>query len=396
MKSFDDRIRAVGGFGPGFDGLRIALAFAVMGWHALAITQGNTAPGKAGPAWLFFDTLLPMFFALSGFLVTGSALRLPLRHYILNRVFRIVPALAVDIMLCALVLGPVFTALPLLGYFAGDEFRLYFLNAFGFIHYALPGVFAGNPIGGVVNGSLWTVPFEIGCYVVMSLMIRSGVIHSARLTGGLALAWLALACLVDVSGWQSGWATLDTVVGFLFTRNGSLLIPCFLGGSALYLARGRIPFDWRIALAAVLLLVAASLLLDGSLWSGRPLGRLLWLAPTGYIIVYVGLLRLPGLPLFGRGDYSYGVYLYHFPILQGLQQIFGFHQWWLLLAAGVVPVTAMAMLSWHRVEKPILKLRRNFSLVGARVAGGDQAIVTPASAFSVRLGGETVSIRPPG
>jgi peptidoglycan/LPS O-acetylase OafA/YrhL len=318
MKSFDDRIRAVGGFGPGFDGLRIALAFAVMGWHALAIADGNTAAGKAGPAWLFFDALLPMFFALSGFLVTGSALRLPLRQYVLNRVFRIVPALAVDIMLCALILGPIFTALPMFAYFTGDQFRLYFLNIFGFVHYALPGVFIDNPIPAVVNGSLWTVPFEIGCYVVMSLMIRSRVIHSARLTGSVALGWLVLACIIDSSGWQSGSAAIDMAVGFLFSRSGGLLIPCFLGGSALYLARGRIPFDARIAIGFVLLLVAASLLLDGSLWSGRPLGRLLWLVPTIYVIVYIGLHRLPALPLFGRGDYSYGVYLYHFPILQAL------------------------------------------------------------------------------
>jgi peptidoglycan/LPS O-acetylase OafA/YrhL len=81
--------------------------------------------------WFVGYSILPMFFALSGFLVSASALRLPLREYILNRAFRIMPALGVDVALSALVLGPLFTTLALVEYFTSSGFFVYFFNIIG-------------------------------------------------------------------------------------------------------------------------------------------------------------------------------------------------------------------------------------------------------------------------
>lgn len=368
MKSFDDRLTEVGGFGPGFDFVRIALAFGVVGWHAFAVVVGSTDAGKMTPAWLSVRSIVPMFFALSGFLVTGSALRLPLKQYILNRVFRILPALGVDILLSAMILGPIFTVFTLQEYFTGREFFAYFLNIFGAVRYFLPGVFLSNPIAGVVNGSLWTVPYEIGCYVVMSVMIWLGLIRSARLTSVLAVGWLLVACLVHWFAFKTGIAFVDKVINFLFRQFGSSLIPFFLGGSALYLLKGHIPFDGRIAAAIIAAVLLVSFGLDGRVWWNHPLTQLLSMGPLVYLVMYFGLLALPKIPMFDRGDYSYGVYLYHFPILQAMQQLFGMTSGIAMFLAAIIPVTLMAMFSWHTIEKPILKQRKRFSLVGARIA----------------------------
>ena len=367
-RSFGDRLDEVGGFGPGFDFVRIALAFGVVGWHAFAVVIGSDDAGKLTPAWLPVRVIVPMFFALSGFLVTGSALRLPLEQYVLNRVFRILPALGVDILLSALVLGPIFTILVLQDYLSGREFFAYFLNIFGAVRYFLPGVFLENPIPRVVNGSLWTVPYEIGCYVVMSAMIWLGVIRSAWLTSALALGWLVLACLVHWFEFRTGIAVVDKGIAFLFLRFGSSLIPFFLGGSALYLLKAHIPFDGRIAVGIIIGVLLATLLLDGRFWWDHPLTQLLGMIPLVYLTMYFGLLSLPKVPVFDRGDYSYGVYLYHFPILQALQQVFDLKSGAVMFVAAIVPITVMAMLSWHNIEKPILKFRKRFSLVGARIA----------------------------
>lgn len=378
MTTFDDRMRAAGGFGPGFDFVRIALAVGVMVWHALAAVAGDTDAGKASPVWMAIYAILPMFFALSGFLVTGSALRLPLKQYVLNRVFRIVPALGVDIGLSALVLGPLFTAFTLAAYFSGHQFWIYFLNIVGFVHYQLPGVFLDNPLHGIVNGSLWTVPYEIACYVVMSLMIAAGIVRSARWAALIAVGWLAAGVVLDAAG-GTGVALVDKGLGFLFLKNGATLVAYFLGGSALYLARARVPFDHRIAAALVAVLAAVSLLVPGTAVWGRPVLALACLPVFVYLVAYAGMLRLPAVPLFDRGDYSYGVYLYHFPILQALQHVFGFRSWLLLAMIAIVPVTAMAMFSWHLIEKPILKQRKRFSLVGARIAASEAAMVPVAT-----------------
>ncbi len=88
-----------------------------------------TADGYCGTAhgpvlWFFEYSLVPMFFALSGFLITASAQRLDLANFLLNRALRIVPALAVDILICALHYRPVPSpTLPLGEYFTDAGFR---------------------------------------------------------------------------------------------------------------------------------------------------------------------------------------------------------------------------------------------------------------------------------
>lgn len=82
-----------------------------------------------------------------------------------------------------------------------------------------------------------------------------------------------------------------------------------------------------------------------------------------YMIIFVGLTALPKLPVFSSGDYSYGVYLYGMPVQQSLMHVFAFRSELLLFLATVPCVTLIAMMSWHFIEKPILKFRKAFSFV---------------------------------
>src|SRR3954463_10343097 len=150
-----------GGLAPGFDLLRIVLAVSVVVWHGRAIVN-NEITRVDGFFELGSYGIIAAFFGLSGFLITGSALRLRLRDFLLNRALRIIPALAVEIVLSAVVLGPLFTDLPLSGYATDPQTYRYFANILGLIIHPLPGVFAHNPTD-VVNGSLWTIPHEIDC-----------------------------------------------------------------------------------------------------------------------------------------------------------------------------------------------------------------------------------------
>ena len=107
--------------------------------------------GQVRPA-IFFLYLVPAFFAVSGFLVTGSGLRVRATStFLAFRVLRILPALLVEVTLSALVLGPIFTRLPLSSYFSDQQFFRYFGNIVGWITFYLPGVFQNNHVS-VVNG----------------------------------------------------------------------------------------------------------------------------------------------------------------------------------------------------------------------------------------------------
>jgi len=370
--TIEQRLAQCGGFGPGFAFVRIMLAFAVMVWHTVAITVGSADQARDTVIWPFVFAMLPMFFALSGFLVTGSALRLPLKEYLLNRSFRIVPALGVATLVSALVLGPAITVFPLSAYFTDSLFFQYFANIVGWIHYMLPGVFLGNPLAGVVNGSLWTVPYEIAYYIIMSAMIWLGIVRRWHYVLGSVFVITGIAVLLHLLEFRTGYAMADKLLAFALFSKGASLVPCFLAGSALYVMQHFMPFSGRIAGLVVAGLVLCGLFAPSS-WFESPIFIALSVLPLSYLVVWMGLLDLPTIPIFDRGDYSYGVYVYHFPILQLLQMLFGFALWWHLALWAIVPVTLFAMFSWHSIEKPVLKQRKRFSLVGARIASEDEA-----------------------
>jgi peptidoglycan/LPS O-acetylase OafA/YrhL len=160
------RILFTGGRATGFDYLRLVLALAIVVWHSVATSYGLAVAHAlyAGPLRAVLGALLPMFFALSGFLVAGSLQRCrTLPMFLALRALRIFPALTVEVVLSALVLGPLLTTLPLAQYLADPLFWQYLRNAGGDVHFFLPGVFAGNPVRGQINAQLWTVPFELKC-----------------------------------------------------------------------------------------------------------------------------------------------------------------------------------------------------------------------------------------
>jgi peptidoglycan/LPS O-acetylase OafA/YrhL len=64
------------------------------------------------------------------------------------------------------------------------------------------------------------------------------------------------------------------------------------------------------------------------------------------------------LPFIFDGDYSYGMYLYAFPIQQTLTHLMPDHRhWWLNILIAVPTTFAFSYLSWHLIEKHAMKLK---------------------------------------
>jgi peptidoglycan/LPS O-acetylase OafA/YrhL len=353
-QTFQQRLEAVGGHGPGFDLVRLVLCYEVMVWHCFSLSTGSPADGLASPLWVLFVLMVPMFFTLSGFLVTASAARLPVGAYLANRAARILPALFAVVGFAMLVAGPVATRLPLAEYFADPAFWRHARNLLAWPEYRLPGVFEANPFGVVVNGSLWTVRWEIGCYVMMALLVAAGLMRRPWVAPMLAMAWALLGVVVapDALAGMPG-RLLRQLLG-----EGGMLYPYFLGGASIWLFRKRVPWHGGIAALSVAAILAPSLLLDGVSWQHNRLLWLLMIVPSAYLVAWAGLARLAVPRLWRGGDYSYGIYLWHFPVLQLIQHWLHIDRWWLLLLVGFVPVTAIAAASWHWIEGPVLAARR--------------------------------------
>jgi peptidoglycan/LPS O-acetylase OafA/YrhL len=350
------------GIGPGFDLLRVGLAFSVVGWHSFYLADGADSLVSVHFFWFPGYAILSMFFALSGFLITASAMRLPLADFLVNRSLRIVPALLVEVMLSAVVLGAVFTTLPLSQYFQSYGFWRYFGNIAGLVTVTLPGVFESNPSNSV-NASLWTIPFEIGCYMLMAVLVLSKWLQRPRLVLALYAAFAIIGLGIYLTGPIAMAASPDPPG--IFVGKGSRLFVSFLLGIAAYLYRYDIAYSHRLALVCLLLCVAFAAV--GPLPSAV---LNIVLAPLlVYLTVYIGVTDVPKLPLFRRGDYSYGIYLYGYPLQQTFVALLPLHGNALLLDLISLPViTGFAMLSWHAIEHPILKLRRRLSFTAvARV-----------------------------
>jgi len=284
-----------------------------------------------------------MFFGLSGFLVTGSALRTQNGFkFFVHRVLRIVPALSVEVLLSAFVLGTLLTTKPLNDYFHDSAFWSYFGNIIGIVQMSLPGMFEKNAFPDVVNGNLWTLTPEYYCYLILLLAMTIGLFQREKF-------YITILCFSAFFFVAWDYQADIGKPHFFYTSAG--LVFSFCAGSLFFALRSKIQhrIGWAAA-SAVLYLVLFRYTQHFSLLATLCLV---------YLTVYLGCVRLPVPPPFSKGDYSYGIYLYGFPIQQTLSENWTLmRHWYLMFPVSLLLTLGFAMVSWHLIEKPLLKLKR--------------------------------------
>ena len=328
-----------------FDFLRHLAAFLVIYGHSLALL-GLPYQRLWGTPVSVLGVL--MFFSLSGYLVTQSWQRDPrLVAFFIKRALRIFPALTACVIFTACLLGPIFTRISVCEYIWNPHFAEYFENLILLIRYNLPGVFESNIYPNAMNGSLWTLPVEFLCYIVVSALAFGR--RPLRFTT-VALAGIVIC---TCSAWLAAYTGPQIVLWGTDVPQAASLMPFFFVGSFFFVAKGLVPLRLDVAIVAIFALFAVE---------GLGLGNLLtfssWLA-VPYIVITFGLAATAVLRRFGRfGDFSYGMYLYAFPIQQSIVHLFkndvGFYTLVVLTTAGSA---ACACLSWHLVEKRALMMK---------------------------------------
>lgn len=343
MKSIEQRFEDVGGRPSGFDYMRLVLASAVIIWHSFSVSGAGYATvfahiGVFGE--FIFPMILGMFFALSGFLVAGSLDRCKtLVSFMGLRAIRIYPALAVEVLLSAFIIGPWLTSVPLSDYFSSPIFFSYLLNAIGDIHYQLPGLFLTNPHPNVVNSQLWTVPWELACYVVLAGLVFVG-----------ARKWPIIFPLVMLAG-----AIYITATPHV--PRGTRLVIAFLGGISMHVFRRKIP--WHAGLFGIVVAVAFA--------SAYFRVQGLLIVCAAYMTVFLGLCDPRRVAVIRGADYSYGMYLYGYVIQQALFQLLPIARTWYSNAVlSLIVAAGFAAFSWYCVERPALNLRSWVKRVEAR------------------------------
>lgn len=323
-----------------FDLLRLLFAGTVCLVHAYQLS------GYQQLAWI--DSVLSSamavkaFFAVSGFLIFMSFERSSsIFSYAKKRIRRIYPAYFTVVMLCAVGLA-VISSKGFADYFslAWIKYVLANLSFLNFLHPTLPGIFETNPLK-AVNGALWTLKIEVMFYLSVPLFVLL-----FRRFGNLLI--IAIAYIGStVYAVLFSWLAEKTGSGFYFELARQLpgQLSYFLAGAFFYY---QLPFFERWArhflVGAILVLIA------NSYWSA-PFFEPFALAT---VVVFFALFLYVG--NFGKyGDFSYGVYILHFPILQTLIH-FGWlaDRPWLFLTLGVLATLIAAIAMWHLVEKRFL------------------------------------------
>ena len=279
------------------------------------------------------------FFVISGFLVTKSYLRSqsPL-SFVINRSLRLFPALIMVTLFAIFLLGPLYTSLSWGEYFDHGLTQNYLKTAWLKIQYALPGVFGDNPLS-TVNGSLWTLPVEVLMYVGVFVLGVLGLLTRTMLVAVVAGLLLCHFYLLQYFEQQD-------VVWFsvIQLKHAAQLGIFFFMGGLFYVFKDKLPMN-PVGLVVACLLFAY--------FCRTPYGPIAYVLTFPYIVLGLGYLKLPWVPSFGRyGDFSYGIYLYAFPVQQAvyasLHQVAGFYT---LMLASFVVTLVLAVLSWYLVEK---------------------------------------------
>lgn len=334
-----------------FDFLRCFLATAVVFAHSFFVLGHR-------PTHIGLVAVMG-FFGISGFLVTQSWQRKrSVPDYFQRRVLRIYPGFAAACLFDHFIVAPIAVG-PSAGYLERIDPVRVVSQVLLLRHTSIRGVFSDLPVKSV-NSSLWTVPYEFACYILLAIL---GAVGFTR-----RRAWL-LALTVLVWGLYVALPVIAT--GPLLTRGEARraelvlrFVCCFLAGAVFHVYRERVPMTGALVSGAVLLLAVST-------WN-LALFRLVWPIAFPYVLFWIAFEPRIPLQRWGIfGDFSYGIYIYAFPVQQLLVMFYGprFNPYTLFLAAMLITLP-LAVCSWHLIERPFLRLKdRSLHIARGREPG---------------------------
>jgi peptidoglycan/LPS O-acetylase OafA/YrhL len=325
------------GYRPALDGLRGVAVLSVIFSHTHVPIIARGGIGVA------------LFFALSGYLITALLLqehdrsgRIDIGAFYMRRVRRLLPALLA--MMLAVTVGTTIAGDPAWIVRYGWAVALYSVNWLNAIFSIFP-TFVEHT---------WSLAVEEQFYLVWPMVIAIGLnlgLVSRRTAFRILVAVIVLVAVLRFAYWPDE----NRILFGTDTRGDAILAGCALA----LMPRLQIAAT-RVAIAAALVLVVYATGADLP-FLGRPAFFLLGLplvAIASPVIVAWALAEprmLRWAPLVHVGRISYGLYLWHLPLVLGLEGV-GVHG--LLLPAIAIPISlAVAELSYRFIEQPFLRRR---------------------------------------
>jgi peptidoglycan/LPS O-acetylase OafA/YrhL len=313
--------------------IRLVLAALVIVSHAFPI-GGFGADPAVGDLGLG-SIAVGGFFAISGYLITQSRFRSSLGSYAWKRIVRIFPGYWACLIFTGFVAAG-FAGLVRGGWNIGDAAMLLVINApmVGPSHTGVGSTLTGLHYPDAWNGSLWTLRYELGCYAAVGVALVFASVRRRKYLIPVAFVVVtSLSCILRSRGTDGSLA------------DAALLAPFFLAGATIYVFADRIPCSGRLAVVALVLLVAT--LATGA---GHSLSAL----PLAYLLMWLGIEMPRRVADLGKSnDFSYGTYLYAFPVQQMLV-VAGAHTLGptIFILLSIACTAPFAITSWFLIERP--------------------------------------------
>jgi peptidoglycan/LPS O-acetylase OafA/YrhL len=332
-----------------FNFLRALASLAVLASHSIALVGNGDRDRYFLLSKVLGSIAVDIFFVISGFLVTASLTRgQHLGRFLWARFLRIYPGLWVMILVSLVIVGPLYTTLPIVEYFSSSTTHHYLIITSSLVmgvSHELPGVFKSNPYPGDVNGSLWTLPYEIRLYLShVFLWIFAGILPSFR----SRLFCLFLSLLYLSLLWY-------VMLNLEFVTLRARLPLMFFAGATIYVLRAHLPEPTTWFGPLFILMLAGWLLSNGY---GLKLAYTVLLPFWVVAIAYVPLDCLKRLN--GGGDYSYGIYIYSFPVQQSLVASIPQISTLKMMGYSFVITSLLAAASWYWIERRALQFKTVF------------------------------------
>ena len=326
-----------------FDFLRVVFAFTVAFAHLIELSNLEVLNPYKG----YFNTRLAIdgFFIVSGFLIAKSYENSStIKEYIIRRAKRIIPAYVVVILTSALLFSFISTN-SLYDYFFNLQFWKYLGANLSFQNYlepCLPGVFETNRIC-AVNGALWTIKIEEAFYLSVPLFYW--------LVGVKKINFYGLIIIVYV---------LSVIYYMYFLSIDNYRIAKQLPGALAFFATGIVFYKnfsllhkWKDYIIIPCLILFA---LEHYIFKTQILKPIVF----GFMVFYIAY-SFRFLNNFGKyGDFTYGIYIYHFPVIQlfAFLSLFNKYPPFIMCAIVLAITLTLAILSWYLVELPYLSKSR--------------------------------------
>lgn len=330
-----------------FNLLRLLAAIFIAYYHCYFMALGPAMDEKVYVGLYELSQItLNFFFITSGFLIALSfTRRSSLFSYFVARIARLIPGLFILSLLICFVMGPLVTNVSLSEYFLSLKTWLYVpLTTALQPDRTLPGVFTNNINPNEIDAALWTLRYEMICYVGLAALGVLGL-----LTDRVKFFYLSIAVLVAFLG-ITFLTNLREIAAVNHLMHFGL---SFFIGTFAFVYRDKIPLHWGIAL----LLSFAALLMYMTL--PRSIAEPVIILATAYFVFWLAYVPRGALLNFNKlGDYSYGVYIYHYPIEQLLMQFIGGFSPLTLFLITLPLSLVCAVLSWTFIERPSLNLVR--------------------------------------